>query len=68
MARSVCYRADAARGIYRDPVRTVVTRIRMNAALYEPAPPRRPGQNGRPRKKGRRLPTLAKKAQDGRTR
>lgn len=46
----------------------VVTRLRMDAALYEPAPARRPGQTGRPRKKGRRLPTLARKAGDGRTR
>jgi hypothetical protein len=30
------------------------------AALYEPAPPRQPRQNGRPRKKGRRVPTLEK--------
>ncbi len=37
----------------------VVTRLRLDAALYAPAPPRRPGQLGRPRKKGRRLPTLA---------
>ena len=38
---------------------TVVTRLRLDAALYEPAPPRRPGQTGRPRLKGQRLPTLA---------
>ncbi len=37
---------------------TVVTRLRLDAALYTPAPPRRPGTNGRPRKKGERLPTL----------
>jgi hypothetical protein len=36
---------------------TIVTRLRLDAALYEPAPPYS-GQ-GRPRKKGRRLPTLA---------
>jgi hypothetical protein len=36
-----------------------VTRLRLDAALYEPAPPRRPGTTGRPRTKGRRLPTLA---------
>jgi len=36
-----------------------VTRLRLDAALYEPAPPRRPGAKGRPRKKGARLPTLA---------
>ncbi len=36
----------------------VVTRLRLDAALYEPAPERRPGTTGRPRKKGARLPTL----------
>jgi hypothetical protein len=34
---------------------TIITRLRMDAALYEPAPPYQ-GQ-GRPRKKGQRLPT-----------
>jgi hypothetical protein len=37
----------------------VITRLRLDAALYTPAPPRKPKQNGRPRKKGMRLPTLA---------
>lgn len=37
----------------------LITRLRMDAALYEPAPERVPGQTGRPRKKGARLPTLA---------
>ena len=46
---------------------TVVTRLRLDAALYEPAPHRAPGQNGRPRKKGQRLPTLAEVAQNRRT-
>lgn len=36
----------------------IITRLRLDAALYEPAPPRRAGQRGRPRKKGKRLPTL----------
>jgi hypothetical protein len=36
----------------------VSTRLRLDAALYEPTPPRKPKQNGRPRKKGTRLPTL----------
>jgi len=36
-----------------------VTRLRLDAALYEPAPPRRSGTIGRPRTKGARLPTLA---------
>jgi hypothetical protein len=37
----------------------VITRLRLDAALYAPAPPRKPKHNGRPRKKGMRLPTLA---------
>src|SRR3712207_4567901 len=37
---------------------TAITRLRLDAALYEPAPPRPPGTIGRPRKKGARLPTL----------
>jgi hypothetical protein len=36
----------------------VVTRLRLDAALYEPAPERQPKQTGRPRKVGQRLPTL----------
>ena len=37
---------------------TFITRLRRDAALYEPAPPRQPGQMGRTRVKGQRLPTL----------
>jgi hypothetical protein len=40
------------------PAVCVITRLRLDAAIYEPAPPRQPWQNGRPRKKGKRLPTL----------
>jgi hypothetical protein len=36
---------------------TLITRLRLDAALYEPAPPPT-GKKGRPRKKGQRLPTL----------
>jgi hypothetical protein len=39
---------------------TCVTRLRLDAALYTPAPPRQPRTIGRPRTKGERLPTLAK--------
>jgi hypothetical protein len=35
------------------------TRLRSDAALYEPALTRKPRQNGRPRLKGQCLPTLA---------
>jgi DDE superfamily endonuclease len=40
------------------PAVVFITRLRLDAALYEPAPPRKPGQVGRPRVKGKRLPTL----------
>ena len=36
----------------------LVTRLRIDASLFAPAPPRRPGQMGRPRLKGKRLPAL----------
>jgi hypothetical protein len=36
-----------------------VTRLRLDAALYAPAPLRLPGTNGRPRTKGARLPNLS---------
>ena len=44
-----------------------ITRLRLDGALYEPAPPRRQGQIGRPRIKGERLPNLSEVAQDPRT-
>ena len=47
---------------------TVVTRLRLDAALYEPAPFRPPGTNGRPRKKGKRLATLRHLLSDKTTR
>jgi len=46
---------------------TFVTRLRLDAALYEPAPPRTPGQLGRPRLKGERLPNLSVVAEDSST-
>jgi hypothetical protein len=48
---------------WRNPI-TFITRLRLDAALYEPAPPRRPGQRGRPRLKGERLPNLSVVAED----
>src|SRR5260370_6345616 len=35
-----------------------VTRLRLDANLFEPPPARRPGQRGRTAKKGRKLPKL----------
>src|SRR5688572_1608879 len=43
---------------------TVITRLRVDAALYDPAPPREPGTKGRPRVKGERQPTLAQRLLD----
>jgi hypothetical protein len=37
---------------------SMITRLRLDAALYEPVSARPPGQTGRPRLKGKRLPTL----------
>jgi len=45
----------------------MITRFRLDAALYEPVRPT-PGKMGRPRKKGSRLPTLEKVAEDKDTR
>ncbi len=47
----------------REPV-TMITRLRLDAALYDPAPVRKPGTTGRPRKKGARQPTLAQRLAD----
>jgi len=45
----------------------VVTRLRLDAALYDPAPERLPKQMGRPRKVGNRLPTLKSSLEDSET-
>ena len=41
----------------REPV-TLIARLRLDAALYAPAPPRQPGQKGRSALKGHRRPSL----------
>jgi len=46
---------------------TLIARFRLDAALYAPAPKRKPRQMGRPRKKGKRLPTLQQALKDTRT-
>jgi hypothetical protein len=43
---------------------TIITRLRLDARLFAPAPPRRPGQMGRPRVVGKRLLSLASRAID----
>jgi hypothetical protein len=46
----------------------MITRFRLDAGLYEPAPARQPHQQGRTRVKGQRLPTLESIAQQRKTR
>src|SRR5438309_8709443 len=47
---------------------TMVTRLRLDAALRDPPPPRRPGQRGRSRLVGARQPTLQQRLDNPRTR
>ncbi|MFP4438870.1 MAG: transposase [Chloroflexaceae bacterium] len=47
----------------REPV-TLITRLRLDAALYDPAPQRTAATRGRPRKNGARQPTLAQRLTD----
>jgi hypothetical protein len=47
---------------------TVVTRLRLDARLFDPPPVRPPGQKGRPRVSGPRQPTLAQRLSDPTTR
>jgi hypothetical protein len=42
----------------------MISRLRLDAGLYEPAPPRQPGTLGRPRVKGARLPSLLDRLAD----
>ena len=55
----VCDSAYAGRALLEDrPANVhVISRLRLDAALWTLPPRRRPGQRGRPRRRGRRLPT-----------
>ncbi|HEY6405897.1 MAG TPA: transposase [Ktedonobacteraceae bacterium] len=53
--------------VIRLPLVTMVTRMRLDAALYDPAPARQAGKKGRPAVKGKRQPTLAKRLADPQT-
>ncbi len=46
---------------------TLITPLRLDAALFAPAPPARPGQTGRPRLKGQRLPKLSARLKSSKT-
>jgi hypothetical protein len=47
---------------------TVITRLRLDARLFDPPPERQPGRKGRPRVSGARQPTLAQRLSDPTTR
>jgi len=49
------------------PHLTVVTRLRLDACLCRPPPPRRPKRRGRPPVKGARLPSLVDRLRNRRT-
>jgi len=50
--------------VIRLPLVTMMTRLRLDAGLYDPAPARQAGKKGRPAVKGKRQPTLAKRLSD----
>src|SRR5207302_1384080 len=50
--------------LVRLPHVILVTRMRLDAALYDPAPARQAGKKGRPAVKGKRQSTLAKRLSD----
>jgi hypothetical protein len=45
----------------------LITRLRMDAELWNPAPERQPGQHGRPRVKGARRPSPQQRLDDPNT-
>ena len=73
--RSVIFVADSSFAVLEllslvstTPGASLITRLRLDAQLYAPAPKRKKGQKGRPRVKGERKPSLQKKLQSRRTR
>ena len=55
------------RKVSRLPLVSVITRLRLDACLYDPAPVREAGKKGRPALKGKRQPKLAERLQDPKT-
>jgi hypothetical protein len=50
--------------LVRLPQVSIITRMRLDASLYDPAPQRKEGKKGRPALKGQRQPTLVKRLTD----
>jgi hypothetical protein len=59
VADSSCAAREWLDTVTKRPRISLITRLRLDAALYDPAPPRQPGHKGRLRLKGKRRPTLA---------
>jgi DDE superfamily endonuclease len=53
--------------VSRLPGVCIITRLRLDACLYDPAPQREAGKKGRPALKGKRQPKLAQRLQDPKT-
>jgi hypothetical protein len=66
-AESSCAALELLDKVKTVPRASVITRLRLDAARYEPRPPRPPGTRGRPRLKGTRRPTLEAVVADERT-
>jgi hypothetical protein len=59
---------DLLYGVSQTPNASLITRLRLDAELWDPAPERKPGQNGRPRVKGARRPSPQQYLEDSKTR
>ncbi|HEY4383751.1 MAG TPA: transposase [Ktedonobacteraceae bacterium] len=58
---------DFLRKVSRLPSVSVITRLRLDACLYDPVPLREAGKKGRPAIKGKRQPKLAERLHDPKT-
>jgi hypothetical protein len=54
--------------VSQTPNAILITRLLLDAELWDPAPARKPGQNGRPRVKGARRPSPQQRLADPKTR
>lgn len=59
---------DLLAAFSRTPNASLITRLRMDAALWDQAPKRKPRQTGRPRVKGKRRPSPQQRLDDPQTR
>jgi hypothetical protein len=64
VADSAYAAVDFLAAVTRLPNVAVVTRLRLDAALYDPAPQRKDKTKGRPAVKGKRQPKLSERLQD----